>query len=112
MKRCYSCFLAVLALLMVPVALVAQASGPGARPQPPSPVPVATLASPNDQIAMSFAIQPASLTENGSGKLVYSVAFRGKPVIDNSALGLELDRNTPLGANVTVAGTQPGSGVE
>jgi alpha-glucosidase len=112
MKRCYSCFLAVLALLMVPVALVAQASGPGARPQPPSPVPVATLASPNDQIAMSFAIQPASLTENGSGKLVYSVAFRGKPVIDNSALGLELDDNTPLGANVTVAGTQPGSGVD
>jgi alpha-glucosidase len=73
---------------------------------------VATLVSPNGQIAMSFAIQPASLSENGSGKLVYSVVFHGKPIIDNSALGLELDANTPLGANVTVAGTQPGSGID
>jgi alpha-glucosidase len=62
---------------------------------------------------MSFSIQPSpSLGENGSGKLMYSVTFRGKPVIDNSALGLELDDKTPLGLNVTIADSQAGSGVD
>jgi alpha-glucosidase len=62
-----------------------------------------TLSSPDGQLVMSFSIQPSpTLGENGSGKLMYSVTFHGKPVIDNSALGLELDDKTPLGLNVTI----------
>lgn len=71
------------------------------------------LRSPDGQLVMTFSIQPVpSLSENGSGRLVYSITFHGKPVIDNSALGLELDDKTPLGLNVTITDSQPGSGVD
>ena len=71
------------------------------------------LSSLHGQLAMIFSIQPSpSLGESGSGKLMYSVTFRGKPVIDNSALGLELDDKTPLGLNVTITDSQPASGVD
>jgi alpha-glucosidase len=69
--------------------------------------------SPDGQLAMSFSIRPsATLGQGGSGQLVYSVTFHGKPVIDESALGLDLDDHTPLGMNVTITGNQPGSGVD
>jgi alpha-glucosidase len=62
---------------------------------------------------MSFSIQPSSaLGENSSGRLIYSVTFHGKSVIDNSALGLELDDDTPLGPNVTITGAEAGSGID
>jgi alpha-glucosidase len=71
------------------------------------------VSSPDGQLVMGFSIQPsASLGENGSGKLMYTLTFHGKPVIDNSALGLELDDKTPLGVNVTITDSQEGSGVE
>jgi alpha-glucosidase len=43
---------------------------------------------------------------------VYSVTFRGKPVIENSALGLELGENPPLGAKVTITVAEADSGVD
>jgi alpha-glucosidase len=43
---------------------------------------------------------------------MYSVTFHGKPVIDNSALGLVLDDKTPLGLNVAITDSQRGSGVD
>src|ERR1035441_1375891 len=71
------------------------------------------VSSPDGQLVMSFSIQPSlSLGEDGSGKLMYSVVFHGKPVIDNSALGLELDDKTPLGMNVNIMGSEPVSGVD
>ena len=71
------------------------------------------VSSPDGQLVMSFSIQPPrSLGESASGKLMYDVTFHGKPVIDHSALGLELDDKTPLGANVTITDSQPGSGVD
>ena len=86
----------------------AQSSGAEHKAQPPS-----TLTSPDGQLAMSFSVQPsATLGEHGSGKLLYSVAFHGKPVVDKSPLGLELDDDVPLGANVLITGTEPGSGVD
>lgn len=88
--------------------LIAMA-GASAQTQAPS----STLASPNGQLVMSFSVQPsATLGEKDSGKLMYSVAFQGKAVIDNSAMGLELDDDVPLGSNVTITGTEPGSGVD
>ncbi|HEV2133551.1 MAG TPA: glycoside hydrolase family 97 N-terminal domain-containing protein [Terracidiphilus sp.] len=62
---------------------------------------------------MRISVLPSpALGSGGSGQLVYSVSFRGKPIIDNSALGLELSDDTPLGANVTIIAARPGSGVD
>lgn len=71
------------------------------------------LSSPDGHLVMSFFVQAApSPNERGSGKLMYSVTFHGKSVIDNSALGLELDDKIPLGSNVAITDSQPGSGVD
>lgn len=94
--------------------LAAQGPGAASGTQPQSPAsPTAALTSPDGQLATRFSVQPSpTLGENGSGKLMYSVAFHGKQVIDNSALGLELDDYAPLGSNVTITGTEPGSGID
>jgi alpha-glucosidase len=68
------------------------------------------LASPDGRIVMSFSL--AARGGDGSGQLVYAVQFQGKPVIDNSALGLELDGDTALGADVAITGAQQGSGTD
>ncbi len=80
-----------------------------AHPQQAAP----QVVSPNGQLVMSFSVRPsATLGQGGSGQLMYSLTFRGKSVIDDSALGLDLDDNTPLGMNVTITSSQPGSGVD
>jgi alpha-glucosidase len=71
----------------------------------------AILQSPNGQLVVHFAIQAAQ-GENAKGKLVYSVEFRSKPVIDNSSLALELEGEPPLGADIRITGTDPGRGVD
>lgn len=104
---------AVIAGLLGLGACTAMAQGRERGAHANSPVEAARLASPDGQLVMSFVVQPAqSLGENGSGRLMYSVTFHGKAVIDNSAMGLELDDQIALGANVTVTGTEPGSGVD
>lgn len=100
MKLIYSSLAAACFAIAFPMLAFSQATTPN-------------LSSPDGQLVMSFSIQPSpSLGENGSGKLMYSVTFQGKPVIDNSALGLELDDKTPLGLNVTITDSQPASGVD
>ncbi|HZP58672.1 MAG TPA: glycoside hydrolase family 97 N-terminal domain-containing protein, partial [Opitutaceae bacterium] len=47
------------------------------------------LTSPDGQLTISFQIQPDPRSAP-AGQLIYSVNFRGKPVITPSALGLEL----------------------
>lgn len=62
---------------------------------------------------MSFSVEPPSAAGgDGSGKLTYAVQFQRKPVIDPSALGLDLDDDTPLGASVAITGVEQGSGVD
>jgi alpha-glucosidase len=62
----------------------------------------AVLKSPSGQLVVTFETvqnqQPAS-----SGQLVYSVTYKGKPLIDRSALSLELQGEPPLGTNVTIS---------
>ena len=72
----------------------------------------ALLQSPNGQLVVHFAIQPGSDPGGAAGKLVYSVAFRGKPVLDDSALALELEGQPPLGDDVRIAGADAGQGVD
>ena len=59
----------------------------------------ATLASPDNSIQLTF-------TTDG-GQLAYRVTFRGKPVIDRSAMGLEIQNQPMLGNHVEIAGVKP-----
>lgn len=71
------------------------------------------VSSPDHQITLRFAVQPAKNGQAaGDGQLVYSVSFHGKRVFENSALRLELMGQPPLGAEVHISASTPGSGVD
>jgi alpha-glucosidase len=72
-----------------------------------------TLSSPNGKLVMSFSLD-SSIAGAGadSGRLQYSLMYGGKPLIDSSALGLELDDKAPLGSNVTIANSKSDHGVD
>ena len=70
------------------------------------------VSSPDNQITLRFDVQPGKGESTGEGQLVYSVAFHGKPVLENSALRLELASQPPLGDAVHIARSTPGSGVD
>jgi alpha-glucosidase len=71
------------------------------------------VTTPDHRITLRFHVQPQKGQEAGQeGQLVYSVSFNEKPAFENSALGLELADQPPLGAAVHIAGTTPGSGVD
>ena len=71
-----------------------------------------TLSSPNQELSLQFATAPVKGSTSGGGKLVYSVSYRGKPVLDQSALGLELEGQSLLGADVRVVNSIAGQGVD
>lgn len=71
-----------------------------------------TLSSPDGKIVMSFDTVDANGKHGGEGRLVYSLRFQGKPVIDDSRLGLELDGQPGLGASVHIAATDVSSGTD
>ena len=58
------------------------------------------VASPNGEIV---------LTLSGQAGLQYSVSFRGKPLIDPSELGLDIQGQAPLGPGWRYVNAQPGS---
>jgi len=66
---------------------------------------VPILSSPDNRIEMSFAVQ-------ASGQLTYAVRFRGKPVLDASKLGLDLEGAEVLGSEVTIAKARSSSGTD
>ena len=72
------------------------------------------VSSPNLQIAVHFSVKTADGKQAGGsyGQLAYAVMFHGKQVFEDSALRLELENQTPLGANVQIANATTGSGVD
>ena len=70
------------------------------------------LSSPDGQLTITFTTTLGKNSTPGNGKLVYSVTFHGKPTLDESALGLELGDATALGADVSITGSEPGSGID
>ncbi len=71
------------------------------------------VSSPDHRIKLRLAVQPGKGQEPGQdGQLVYSVNFHDKQVFEDSALGLELANQRPLGAAVHIAGSSVGSGVD
>jgi alpha-glucosidase len=56
--------------------------------------------------------RPDKTSTEGNGRLVYSVKFHGKPVLEDSGLSLQLENLPALGSNVHIAGSDPGHGVD
>lgn len=69
------------------------------------------LNSPDGRLSMRFRTviknAPAS-----AGQIVYSVTFRGRPLLDDSALRLDLQGMRPLGAEVRIVNAAPSRGEE
>ena len=63
------------------------------------------LTSPNGLLQITFSVLNDGQKNDGpqKGQLVYDVAFRGKPVLIHSALGLDIQDQRPLGTNVEIA---------
>ncbi len=70
------------------------------------------LSSPDGRLELRFVIQAKQPASADAGKLVYSVTFRGKPVLDDSALSLDLEGQPPLGEDVRIAEAKSGEGVD
>ena len=70
------------------------------------------VTSPDGQLVSQFRTIASAKNPGQGGRLVYSLAFRGKPVIDDSALALELQGQPPLGADVQIQSPEPGRGVD
>jgi len=79
------------------------------RPSHAQSVPTA-LTSPDQRLVMQFTTVRGKDASGSGGKLSYSVAFRGKPVLDRSALGLELEGQPVLGDDVQIVENTPGKG--
>ena len=69
-----------------------------------------SLSSPDQRLVMRFATVVGKESNGTGGKLVYSITFRGKPLLDESALALELDGQPALGSNVQIIESTPGKG--
>jgi len=70
------------------------------------------LSSPNQQLVLHFTTQPSKNTTSDGDKLVYSLTFRGKQILDDSGLALELDGQPPLGSDVHIVSSDAGQGVD
>lgn len=88
--------------------MVLTAGGAAAAGQEPQTV----LISPNHQLEMRFTIKTPRNSQGKDGALGYSVAFHGKPIVNDSTLALELSSGSALGSEVHITGTQSGSGVD
>ncbi|MCU1249403.1 MAG: hypothetical protein JWQ49_2432 [Edaphobacter sp.] len=69
-----------------------------------------TLTSPDHRLVIEFTTVEGKDTTKTDGKLVYSVSFRGKPLLDESALALELDGQPTLGSSVHIVASKFGTG--
>src|SRR5438034_8006102 len=74
------------------------------QPQP------AILRSPDGQLSILFEVVASSnAPASDTGRLVYSVSFHDKRVLERSGLRLDLEGQEPLGTNVQIVATTNGS---
>jgi alpha-glucosidase len=71
-----------------------------------------TLKSPNGSLELSIATLKGQAVQESGGQLAYQIAFRGKPVVDWSNLGLELQGASMLGSAVRIDSSKTSSGDE
>lgn len=67
------------------------------------------LVSPDGKLVLTIETVPAAANAP-TGRLVYSVTFRGKPLVEQSALKFELEGQRPLGPDVRITGAAPSQG--
>jgi alpha-glucosidase len=67
------------------------------------------LTSPNGALEISIATVQGQSIQTAGGQLAYRVAFRGRPVLEWSNLGLILEGAPPLGSAVRIGSSQPSS---
>lgn len=72
------------------------------------------VTSPDQRLQLQFSILSVSSGQaaDGLGRLVYSVIFNGKPLIEDSGLSLKLAGGPPLGENVRITAAASDSGVD
>jgi alpha-glucosidase len=63
------------------------------------------LNSPDDRLAITFGTASNNQPAPAGGQLVYTVSFQGKPLINPSALRLDLQDQRPLGSDVRMVNT-------
>ncbi len=68
-----------------------------------------TVASPSGQLQIIFSVMADGPQK---GELVYDVAYRGKPVLVHSRLGMDIQDQRPLGANVEIVSSTASSKVD
>ena len=83
-----------------------------AHSQAKSPTGEVHLSSPDQQLVVRFSIQPDKASTASAGRLVYSVTFHGKSLVEPSALGLELEGQPDLGNDVQIASATQASGTD
>jgi len=67
----------------------------------PAQVGKATVASPDGNIRALFMLTPGA-NGLGGGQLGYEITYKGKPVIERSRIGFELQNQPPIGDNLLV----------
>ena len=67
----------------------------------------ATLSSPDGLIRVTFSTVAGGAPTADGGQLVYAVTYQGKPVIDRSALGLDIQNQPVLGTNLRIVASRP-----
>jgi alpha-glucosidase len=69
----------------------------------------AGVSSPNGQLQFNISVLQDGPQKN---QLVYDVAYRGKPVLEKSRLGMEIQDQLPLGSDVEIVSSTPTSKVD
>jgi alpha-glucosidase len=67
------------------------------------------IASPDGKLILTIEAVPTAANAL-TGRLVYKVAFRGKPLVEQSGLKFELEGQRPLGPEVRITGTAHSQG--
>ncbi len=68
------------------------------------------LKSPSGEVEIAFATLSGGAPADAGGQLAYRMSFRGKPVVDWSGLGLDIQGSAVLGAQVRIAGADRSEG--
>jgi alpha-glucosidase len=71
-----------------------------------------SVTSPDGRLIMILTLQQAKNAPMETGALTYSVSFKGKSVVRESALGLDLDPGSMLGSDVQIERVEASSGID
>jgi alpha-glucosidase len=71
-----------------------------------------SVTSPDGHLTITFALRHGTGAVKDAGAVTYSVSFNGKNVVNESALGLDLEGGPPLGSGVWIKEATSSSGID